>query len=180
MSLQAASLPVLQNARIVQNAYVVNDLEEACRRWHGVYGVGPFIGSRRFVLEMDYRGRRVDVEMAGAFAQSGDVVLELLQQLNDVPSPFRQLFPQGREGFHHVAAFCDDYAETRARAQAAGFEIAGELDYAPGCRICYIDTSAVLGHMVELYTDHPAVRDLYAAVRAASQDWDGAELLKLS
>jgi hypothetical protein len=170
---------VLHGARIVQTAYVVDDLEAACRRWHGVYGIGPFVGSRRFPLPMTYRGERVEPEMGGVFAQAGEVVVELLQQHNDVASPFRQLFPKGREGLHHVATFCDDYAATRDRATAAGFEIAGELEYVPGCRICYIDTSPVLGHMVELYTDHPVIRDLYAAARAAADGWDGSDLIRL-
>ncbi len=170
-------MTLLDRARIVQNAFVVNDLAAACRRWNHIYGIGPFLASRHFVLQMDYAGARVDVELAGAFVQSGDIVIELLQQLNDVPSPFRQMFLPGHEGLHHVAVFAKNFEQERDRFKAAGFKIAGEFEYVAGCPICYIDTSAALGHMIELYTDHEAVRTMYAASRNAAETWDGVNLI---
>jgi hypothetical protein len=40
-------------------------------------------------------------------------------------------------------------------------------------RISYVDTRGLLGHMVEVYTDHPSLRKVHAHVRAGAQDWDG-------
>jgi hypothetical protein len=170
-------MTILNQARIVQNAYVVNNLEAACQRWNHIYGIGPFLASRHFVLQMEYDDARVDVELAGAFVQSGEIVIELLQQLNDVPSPFRQIYPPGHEGFHHVAVFAKDFEQERNRFKAAGFRIAGEFDYAPGCQICYIDTVAALGHMIELYSEHDAIRRMYTASRTAAETWDGKNLI---
>ena len=38
-----------------------------------------------------------------------------------------------------------------------------------------VDSSAELGHMLELYEPGEALRRFYAYVRRAAQDWDGRD-----
>ena len=36
--------PILNAAKIIQNCYIVRDLEAACKRMNQLYGIGPFLG----------------------------------------------------------------------------------------------------------------------------------------
>lgn len=111
-------LPTLE---IVQNAYVVRNLEEACARFHRLLGVGPFVGGAESELAGHlYRGQPVDpLRIRVAFAQSGTLNIELIQVVSAAPSAFHDMFPPGMEGFHHQAAFCVDF-EAQRDALAAG------------------------------------------------------------
>lgn len=164
---------LLNRARIVQNAYVVNDIEEACRRLHEIYGIGPFLGGPKTALAgVVHRGEKApDIEISAVFVQSGDMNVELIQQHSDGPSAFRDLFPKGKQGFHHVAVFCDDYEAERDAFVGAGYPVASEFDSRVGCKICYVDTTATLGHMIELYPENETIRDMYAQTRAAAENW---------
>lgn len=171
---------LLSRAAIVQNAYVVNDIEEACHRLHKIYGIGPFLGNQKTALAgVMHRGEPApDIEITGVFVQSGDLNIELVQQHSSGPSAFRDMFPKGKQGFHHVAVFCDDYEAERDAFVAAGYPIASEFDSRVGCKICYVDTTATLGHMVELYPENEVIRAMYAQTRAAADTWDGKDLIR--
>ena len=43
----------------------------------------------------------------------GDVQIELVCQENDEPGVFRDVFPRGEYGLHHLAVICDDYEAER-------------------------------------------------------------------
>ena len=111
------------------------------------------------------------------FVQSGDLNIELVQLLSTTPSAFHDMYPDGGEGFHHVAMFCDDYALRRDAFVADGFEIASEFTVSFGARICYVDARASLGHMIELYPESDIIRGMYQQARDAARDWDSKDLI---
>jgi hypothetical protein len=168
-----------ERTAIVQNCYVVRDLEAACDRFHRLYGIGPFVGGGEGVLDGHvYRGDAADpIRMRGVFVQSGELNIELIQLLSDAPSAFHDMFPNGGEGLHHVATFCADYDATRARWVAAGCAVASEFVTGFGARICYIDARATHGHMIELYPEDPVIRRMYEQARTAATGWDGRRLI---
>ena len=165
--------------QVVQNCYVVADLEQAGRRLNRLYGIGPFLGGGAAVLDRHFhRGRPAPpIELRGVFVQSGDLNIELVQLLSTTPSAFHDMYPDGGEGFHHVAMFCDDYALRRDAFVADGFEIASEFTVSFGARICYVDARASLGHMIELYPESDIIRGMYQQARDAARDWDGKDLI---
>ena len=69
---------------VVQMAYVVNDLHDAIGQWTSKLCVGPF-----FVLEHvkypehEVDGVRSSPQMSLAFAYSGELQIELVQQHDD-------------------------------------------------------------------------------------------------
>ncbi len=166
-------------AAIVQNCYVVRDLEAACARLHRLYGIGPFVGGATAELSRHvYRGRPADpIVLRGVFVQSGDLNIELVQLLSDAPSAFHDMYPDGGEGFHHVAMFCDDYSATRDAFVAEGLAVASEFVTPFDASICYIDVTGTLGHMIELYPENAIIRAMYAQARDAAVDWDGRDLI---
>jgi len=169
---------IMNKAEVIQNCYIVRDLEAACARLNKMYGIGPFLGGTESVLEdHTYRGKAEEpIRIRGVFVQSGDLNIELVQLVSDTPSAFHDMFAGGKEGFHHVAVFCDDYDKERDAFVAAGWPVASEFR-AVGKMFCYIDARDPLGHMIELYPQHDIVRAMYKLTRESAESWDGKELI---
>ena len=159
-----------QPLAIVQNAYVVANLERACDRFHRLFGLGPFVGGGEGVLaDHVYRGEPADpIRIRGVFVQSGTLNIELIELVSDAPSAFHDMFGEDRgEGLHHSAVFAADYDGARQRFVEQGYPVASEFSFA-GRRICYVDTRLVFGHMIEIYPDLPLIRAMYAQARDAA------------
>ena len=167
----------LERLQVVQNAYFVEDLDQAIERWHAAFGLGPFIVLRHLKFKRSfYRGAPTPLDISAAFAQSGDVQIELLCQHDFAPSAFRDMYPGGKEGLHHVAVFPDDYARVVSGYRARGFEVATELEGKDGLGAALIDTREVSGHMLEVYRDNGTLHPFYRLVADAARDWDGRAL----
>jgi catechol 2,3-dioxygenase-like lactoylglutathione lyase family enzyme len=165
---------ILPHARIVQMAFVVADLEAAAARFARTMGIGPFLLNPHIQLsDPHHRGVHVRTDFSLALAQAGDVQVELVEQHDDTPSVYRDLFAPGAEGFHHVAIIVPDVAAEVARLTALGFAQAssgrfGDADFA------YVDTAPALGHMVEVLPDNDTIRRFFAKVRREAEAWDGS------
>ena len=160
---------------VVQNAYVVADLEEACAQFHKTYGIGPFIGGGEAELsDHVYRGTPADpIRIKGVFVQSGHMNIELVQVLSTGPCAFTDMYAHGQQGLHHAAMFCDDYERQRDALVAAGYPVVSEFKVVFGAQICYVDTRSLNGHFLELYPEDLIIRAMYEHARLASVDWDG-------
>lgn len=162
---------------IIQQAYVVNDIEETARKWNGTFGIGPFVLLDHIELKhVLYRGRPAQMELSAALCQAGPIQIELIQQHYDGPSCYRDTYPDGGEGFHHVAVLCRDFEAERARYEAMGCPTA-MIFGTEETRTCYMDARHLTGGMVELYTDYPGIRHLYRTVAERAANWDGKDIL---
>ena len=174
-------MPLLNRARIVQNCYITHDIEGACHRLHEMFGIGPFLVGRDPLpaATVKHRGKPAleDLDFSRAFVQSGDLNIELIQPHSKEQNAFWDMFPLGKEGLHHVAIFAENYTAERQAFIDGGYEIATEFDLLPDCAVSFIDTTSTLGHMVELYEDHPLLRAVYQQTRDAGENWDGKELI---
>ena len=170
---------MMEAIAIIQNAYVVRNLEEACERLNRLMGFGPFVGGVEAVLEQHrYHGEPAEpIRLRGVFVQSGDLNIELIEMLSDGPCAFRDMFAPGEEGMHHSAMFCADYEGERDRWVAAGYPVASEFTTAFGASICYIDTRPLLGHFLELYPEDAIIRGMYRQTVEEAEGWDGAQLI---
>lgn len=168
----------LINRKVLQLAYVVNDVNAAAERWSKTFGVGPFyILNRPQVGNPLYRGKPQKVEFSAGLAQAGDVHIELIEQHCDSPSCYRDTIPKGKEGFHHVAVIVDDYEKEVARYANAGFPVASSGEFGP-LRFCYVDTSPVLGCMVEVLENLPFIHNYFSSIRKAAETWDGSRPIR--
>jgi hypothetical protein len=170
---------LIKAAAIVQNCYVVRNLEAACAQFRRLYGIGPFLGGASMQLtEHVYRGRPAPaIELRAAFAQAGDINIELLEPVSAAPNAFRDMFPAGAEGFHHVAMFCEDFAATCDHFVAMGYPVVSEACLLPGVRVGFIDARNALGHMIELYPENAIIRGVFQKIRDAAHSWDGNSLI---
>ena len=88
---------------IIQNGYVVHDIQAAMRHWIEVLGVGPwFYVERLLVPDFTYKGQPSPVHISLALANSGPLQVELIQQRNDAPSLYRDFLNAGHEGLQHI------------------------------------------------------------------------------
>lgn len=135
---------------IYQTGYVVKDLKAAVERWQRTTGVGRFDYIRHVQVDGGlYRGAPTTIDFSVAVAQTATMQIELIQQHDTQPSCYRDVFPGGGEGLHHVAILATDFDSELARYHAAGHVSAYGGSY-QGKRFVYIDTVASLGIMVEL------------------------------
>lgn len=168
---------MLNGLGIIQNAYVVNDIDRAIERWHASWGTGPFIVRRHIVMEQVlYRGAPAALDISAAFVQAGPVQIEFICQHNDAPSAFRDAFAPGQEGLHHVAVMPDDYQASVAHFVALGFPVVTELRTRSGRGASFVDTRPMLGHMLEIYPRSDGLTALYQLVASQAANWDRQQL----
>ncbi len=163
-----------------QLGFVVRDLDAAVRHWVEVLGIGPFLflenGTGRPPNPSLFRGAEVHVEIRLAFGFIGDVQLELIQQVNDAPSPYLEFLAAGREGLQHLGYWVHDYDETCRRVEAAGYErdlvIPIPEQEQP---IIYYRSPALVGPMLEIVPRR--WRRAREAVAARLKSWSGGDPL---
>jgi hypothetical protein len=167
---------MIENRRIVQIAFVVDDLEAACLHWASTFGAGPFflhdpvpVGK---VTQPD--GAAAVFEAACGFGQWGPVMVELIK--------FHRVEPESiaaavcRPGLSHIAYFeSDSDGETnRLQAEGAPALFRHEIgDYYSS----WHDARDTIGCLIEHYP-FDAVSALYGAVSQAAKDWDGSDPIR--
>ena len=116
------------------------------------------------------------MDHSSAYGWWGELMVEFVQQNDDRPSAFHDLYPpgSGRSGVHHVAVFVDDLDGAIAHFAAAGRQMALHAATGTGLAFAMIDTCADLGHMTELYEGRH-VEGFYARVRQTARDFAGGD-----
>jgi len=161
------------STHLIQAAFVVNDLEEAVHRWLATARVGPFfIVPHAKVERVLYRGAPATLDFSAALAQAGPLQIELIEQHDNAASAYRDVYPQGQEGFHHVCMMTDDFDRELARHAAEGSPTATQGAFGD-MRFAYVDTRARLGHMTEVIEDRNSIKDMFKMIADASTGWNG-------
>ncbi len=161
---------------LVQVAYFVSDARASAARMARDFGAGPFFFIPRIELAWgEHRGQPCRFLHSSAYGQWGEVMMELVQQDEDGPSPFRDLFAPGQEGLHHIAVMVDSLPDTFRLCEQAGIEVATRAATVTGTEFAFVDTIATMGHLVEVYERAPPLLNFYAMVRAAAEGWDGRD-----
>jgi len=173
------SAPLPRFGPIVQNAYVVRDLEAAIAHWSGKIGVGPF-----YLLEhiafgaVLFRGAPLTLDMSVAIAQWGEVQIELIVQHDAAASIYSEFLARHGEGLQHIGVMTASLDEHLERLRPLGIAPVQWGATAGGMRFAYIDTDAQAGGMIELIEAGPAVEAFFAKVRDAAAHWDGSRPLR--
>jgi catechol 2,3-dioxygenase-like lactoylglutathione lyase family enzyme len=156
---------------LFQQAYLVNDLDEAIRRWNELLGAGPFVRTRHHKTDrFDYRGTEQEADVSYAFGYLGEMMIQFIVQHDDTPSIYREMFEAGSGGFHHVGVLVHDFEAECERLEKLGFACATRL-YADGVDAAYFDTRSVNGCFTELHGDPPHILGAFAQWRRAHELW---------
>jgi hypothetical protein len=155
---------------IRQFGFIVDDLDGAIEQWVGL-GVAPFMVMRDLKMEgCSYRGERSEPVISLALANSGDMQIELIQQMDDTPSIYREFVDRGERGFHQVAYWPEDLAAVRDAAVADGWTEVWSGD-GGGVLFSYLERAGSPATIVELMELNDTTRAMGEHVRATSAAW---------
>lgn len=164
---------------IIQVAYTVDDIQEAMRHYAELLHVGPWFLVGPFVPPKGvYRGAVTTMRVSLGLAFAGQMMIELIQQHDTMPSVFQEtLKARGAHGFHHWGIGARDFENTTERYRSRGYEEAFS-DFAPmGFRVVYFDTSRDLPGMLEVIEINPAAEAGFQRMYEAAQTWDGTHVV---
>jgi len=157
---------------IRQIGYVVDDLDDAIRRWSAL-GVGPWFTIRD--LEQPgctYRGEPCDVTISIALANSGPMQLELIQPHGDAPSIYREFLDAQGAGFHQLAYWAADFDGAMRRVEAAGWPVVYSGSGGT-VRFAYVEVDPLISTIVEITELNDSTQGLADMLEAAAASWDG-------
>ncbi len=161
---------------IIQMAYVVEDIHRAMHEWSSRLKAGPWFLLDHFRgVDPQYRGQSTQVDIALAIGFSGHMSIELIQQLNDEPSVYREVVDKRGYGFHHFGIATSNFDRDVERYRSSGAALAFSLRVPSGGRVAYMDTTATLPGMTELIELGPGFEPTFNRFYRASIGWDGSE-----
>lgn len=162
-----STTPPTEDRQLFQMAYLVNDLEASIQRWSDLFGAGPFVVTRHHKTDrFMYRGTSQEADVSYAFGYLGDMMIQFIQQHDETPSIYRDMYAPGVEGYHHLAYLVHDFEAEYQRLIDQGFEPACRL-YADGVDAAYFDTRSVHGGFTEIHGDPPRILAAFAQWRRA-------------
>jgi hypothetical protein len=160
--------------RIRQIGFVVEDFDKAVAPWLAL-GVGPWYVVRGQQLHARYRGAPCDVTLTIAFANSGDMQIELIQQENDAPSIYTEFIETVGEGFNQFAYWAEDFEATVQSIEDAGWPVVWSGGEDTGVRFAYTVPPGGPAAIIEISELNEATAGLGEFVRAAADGWDGSD-----
>jgi len=162
---------------IMQNAFVVPDMDGALDHWTRVMGVGPFfVFDHVEFAQAWYRGRpATDIDVTVAIAYWGDIQIELIRQRNNVPSIYTEFLARDIGGLQHMGVITESVERDLSRLSQLGIEPVQHGTTAAGMRFAYVATDLHPGGMIELIEPNERTLRFFNKMHRAAQVWDGTE-----
>ena len=155
---------------VFQYAFFVNDIEASSQKWSDLYGAGPFFLLYHHKTEkFMYRDTTQEADVSYAFGYLGDSMIQFIQQHDDTPSIYRDMYGPAEEGFHHVGCLVNDFGKARQELTDLGFENACEL-WADEVNAAYFDTRGVNGGFTEIHGDPAHILGIFALWKRAHEN----------
>ncbi|WP_138378913.1 VOC family protein [Luteithermobacter gelatinilyticus] len=137
---------------MMQLGYIVENLEDSMDHWSRYLNTGPFTVFEDFqVNDPLYRGRPMQEEkFRVAMAYTGNMLIELIQQVGAAPSVYQEVIRQRGYGFHHWAYITKNFDDEVRKYRDRGLEVCFFGSVPVGARFAYIDATAEVGSMIEI------------------------------
>lgn len=163
-----------------QVGYVVKDIEKAMQEWIKL-GVGPWFYAATVPVEnFKYMGKPSEVQFAAALTNSGDMQIELIQQLNDAPSLYRDFLRSGAEGIQHISHWLDTegYEKKYRELLDLGFIVGHEGAIGPNGRFAYFISDKIPGTILEVSEMSGFKGEYFKAIADICTNWDGTDPIR--
>jgi Glyoxalase/Bleomycin resistance protein/Dioxygenase superfamily len=146
---------------------------QSMRMWHERAGIGPWYHFSS-TMEVTFANERSAIDVLIAFANSGGLQIELIEQRNEAPSAFRAASSEPFElhRLHHYAFWPVDYEESIRTAERAGLSVIQTIHVSRG-RVTYWKGPEPDGAIIELAESTEARQRTRDMVASAAQYWDG-------
>ncbi len=168
-----------------QLAWVVADIDAAMNHWWRVLGVGPwFLKPHVGVTRFRHLGREATSpaglpDLAIAFANSGDLQLELIMQRNDAPSMYRDFLQRQGPGMQHVAFWTERFDAQVQRLLDAGYVEGHAGQVGSRGRFGYYVHADLPGNVVEVSEQSGGKAEFFRQIREAAAGWDGSDPVRV-
>jgi hypothetical protein len=161
-----------------QIGYVVTDLDQAIAGWLTL-GVGPWFVMREMPLQAVYRGDPCAVRVSLAWANSGELQIELIDQRDSTPSVFTEFLTANGPGLHQLAYWTEDFAATMRAVEDAGWPVVWSGGEGYGVRFAYVAPPSAPAAVIEIseLTDATAANAIF--IHDAAAEWDGANPVRV-
>ena len=164
------------DGRLIQTAFITDDIHACMHELTRSVGVGPwFLRERGVFPRQVYRGQPATTALAIALGYAGDMQFEVIQQLDDSPSVYREWVERRGYGLHHFGMAVTDYPAALAHYQGSGRTLVYEAEVVHGAHVGYFDADDHAPAMIELIEFRPATQAMFETFRAAARDWDGKD-----
>ena len=160
-----------------QIGYIVTDLDQAIARWLSL-GVGPWFVLRGQQQTGLYRGVPCTVTLSVAFANSGDLQIELIHQDDETHSVYREFVAAGANEFHQLAWWATDFDAAIASATDAGWPMVWSGGGDGSVRYAYFEAPPGPATIVEIMELNDMTRWMGNLVRDAAAGWDGSDPIR--
>lgn len=168
-----------------QLAWVVADIEAAMDHWARVLHVGPWfykpkVGVTRFRHQgVEAQNSAGLPDLAIAFANSGELQLELIMQRNDAPSMYRDFLQRHGPGMQHIAFWTEHFDAQVQQLHQSGY-VEGHAGQVGGRgRFGYYVHPSLPGNVVEVSEQSGGKAEFFRQVREAAAGWDGREPVRV-
>ena len=162
---------------IRQIGYVVTDLDKALASWVEL-GVGPWFVIRNMPQRVLYRGEPCEITLSLAMANSGDLQVELIHQEGDTPSIFTEFLAGGREGFHQLAYWTEDFDATMQAVVAVGWPVVWSGGEDVGTRFAYVEPPNSPATIIEIMELTETTAGMGNFIRDTAANWDGSDPIR--
>jgi catechol 2,3-dioxygenase-like lactoylglutathione lyase family enzyme len=162
---------------IRQIGYVVTDLDQALASWVEL-GVGPWFVIRGMPQRVLYRGEPCEITLSLAMANSGDLQVELIHQEDDTPSIFTEFLAGGRDGFHQLAYWAEDFDATMQAVAAAGWPVVWCGGEDVGTRFAYVEPPNRPATIIEIMELTETTAGMGNFIRDTAANWDGTDPIR--
>jgi methylmalonyl-CoA/ethylmalonyl-CoA epimerase len=159
---------------VMQNAFVVDDLDATLDHWIRKMGVGPFYLFEHVQFqEAYYRGEPARIDMTAAIAYWGDVQIEFIKQHNDAPSIYRDFTSRGYKGMQHMGVITENLDADLKRLRVHKIEPVQWGSMPSGMRFAYVSSDFHPGAMIELIEPDAAIAGYFKLMKESADHWDG-------
>jgi hypothetical protein len=157
-------------ANIWQVAYVTRDLDEGVALLRDQFGVeSTEVPTAGGVFRKD--GVEVEWDVRIAMGARGGLIVETIEPIGGEVDFYRRSLPADGGpglGFHHLAAHIPLGEEAWEAVEALWFSIPYTLEIPDRVRAGYVDTTALLGHYLEVCQLQPMDTELFDGLVAQS------------
>ncbi len=166
--------------QVRQLAWITSDIGRAMAHWSRVLGAGPwFYKEHVAVTTFRYKGSASPPPvMSIAFANSGELQLEIIQQRNDVPSMYRDFILKNGDGMQHVAFWTTDFDAVTAQIQADGYTEGHAGQIGQRGRFAYFEHPDLPGTVIEISEQTGGKAEFFREIREAAAGWDGSDPIR--
>jgi hypothetical protein len=164
---------------IRQIAYVTRDCM-AAMKFFVEAGVGPwFYVEKRFIPNVNYRGKTIDLNFKVGLANSGFIQFEIIEPDPNAPSLYNEWLEQHPKQMvvQHLSSWPLDYDKAHANGLSRGYKPVLEGDTETG-RFVYFQHPQRPEFSMEMAELTPARKSMFGKIAEANKTWDGKDPIR--